>query len=123
MDGSPLWYVSLREARPISITDPNPANAVLKLEPMSHGRTDLRKKPPKHVAVVLENCTGCAGSPVCVDCCPVEACIYWVPDEENPPFGRVGVDAATCIGCAKCVGRGPDGILLDGCPWEAMAMV
>lgn len=95
----------------------------MKQQPMSHGRTDLRKKAPKHLAVVNEGCTGCAGSPVCIDCCPVEACIYWVPDEEHPPFGRVEIDLATCIGCAKCASKGPDGILLDGCPWDAIEMV
>jgi hypothetical protein len=36
-----------------------------KLEPMSHGRPDLRKKKPKILAVILDNCTGCAGSPAC----------------------------------------------------------
>ena len=35
----------------------------VKLEPMSHGRPDLRKKKPKILAVILDNCTGCAGSP------------------------------------------------------------
>jgi ferredoxin len=95
----------------------------VKRNPMSHGRADLRKKAPKQVAIVNEACTGCAGSPVCIDCCPVEACIYWVPDEDHPPFGRVEIDLATCIGCAKCAAKGADGILLDGCPWDAIAMV
>jgi len=49
--------------------------------------------------------------------------MYWVPDTGNPPFGRVAVDPSTCIGCGKCAARGPDGILLDGCPWDAVEMV
>ncbi len=94
-----------------------------KLEPMSHGRTDLRKRKPKLLAIINEHCTGCAGSPVCVAYCPVEACMFWVPDLEYPPFGRIEVDKTTCIGCAKCTSKGPDGTFLDGCPWDAIEMV
>ncbi len=97
--------------------------AILKLEPMSHGRTDLRKRKPKQLAVINESCTGCSGAPVCVQYCPVEACMFWVPDEDHPPFGRIEVDKATCIGCAKCTSKGPDGTFLDGCPWDAIDMV
>ncbi len=98
-------------------------SAIQKLEPMAHGRTDLRKRKPKQLAIINENRTGCAGSPVCIDYCPVEACMFWVPDEENPPFGRIEVDKALCIGCAKCTSKGPDGTFLDGCPWNAIDMV
>ena len=96
---------------------------VQKLEPMSHGRADLRRRPPKQVAVVTDGCTGCAGSPVCVIYCPVEACMFWVPDADHPPFGRIDVDSSTCIGCAKCAAKGPHGTVLDGCPWNAVVMV
>jgi ferredoxin len=96
---------------------------VEKLEPMAHGRTDLRKRKPKQLAIINENCTGCAGSPACVAYCPVEACMFWVPDEEHPPFGRIEVDKATCIGCAKCTSKGPEGTFLDGCPWDAIDMM
>ena len=100
------------------------AVAVLeKLEPMARGRTDLRKRKPKLLAVINESCTGCAGTPVCVDYCPVEACMFWIPDEEHPPFGRIEVYKALCIGCAKCTSKGPDGLFLDGCPWNAIDMV
>src|SRR2546429_7088528 len=34
----------------------------------------------------------CAGSPACVEYCPVEDCMFWVPDEDNPPFGRIQID-------------------------------
>jgi ferredoxin len=91
--------------------------------PLSSGRTDLRKRKPKQLAVITENCTGCAGSPACVPYCPVEACMFWIPDEDHPPFGRIEVDKALCIGCAKCTSKGPDGTFLDGCPWDAIEMV
>lgn len=94
-----------------------------KSEPMSHGRVDLRKRKPKTLAVINEYCTGCAGSPACVVYCPVDRCMFWVPDETHPPSGRIEVDKTTCIGCAKCASKGPDGIFLDGCPWDAIEMV
>ena len=93
-----------------------------KSEPWSGGLATPRKKKPKQLAVVNECCTGCAGSPVCLTCCPVEKCMFWVLDADNPPFGRIAIDYQLCLGCKKCVGNGPDGILLDGCPWEAIDM-
>ena len=47
----------------------------------------------------------------------------WVPDEDHPPFGRIQVDPILCIGCKKCVSKGPEGCFLDGCPWDAIVMV
>ena len=49
--------------------------------------------------------------------------MYWVEDEDHPPFGRIEVDPALCIGCKKCTSKGPDGAFLDGCPWDAIEMV
>jgi ferredoxin len=95
----------------------------LKCEPRSKGLTTPRKKKPKELAVITECCTGCAGSPACVEYCPVEDCMFWVPDEDHPPFGRIQVDPILCIGCKKCTSKGPDGAFLDGCPWDAIAMV
>ncbi len=63
------------------------------------------------------------GSPACVEYCPVEDCMFWVPDEDNPPFGRIQIDPILCIGCKKCLSKGPDGCFLDGCPWDAIVMV
>lgn len=103
--------------------DATPSIRIQKLEPMSHGRADLRKRRPKTLAVINEYCTGCAGSPACIVYCPVEKCMFWVPDDEHPPFGRIEVDKTTCIGCAKCTSKGPDGTFLDGCPWDAIEMV
>jgi ferredoxin len=94
-----------------------------KLEPKSEGINTPRKKKPKEIAVITECCTGCAGSPACVPYCPVEDCMFWVPDEDHPPFGHIEVDPFLCIGCKKCTSKGPDGSFLDGCPWDAIDMV
>src|ERR1017187_10486687 len=53
----------------------------LKWEPKSKGLSTPRKKKPKDLAVITECCTGCAGSPACVEYCPVEDCMFWVPYE------------------------------------------
>lgn len=95
----------------------------LKFEPKSKGILTPRKKKPKELAVITECCTGCAGSPACVEYCPIEDCMFWVPDEDHPPFGRIQVDPILCIGCKKCTSKGPDGCFLDGCPWDAIVMV
>ncbi len=95
----------------------------MKSEPRSKGIATPRKKKPKELAVITECCTGCAGSPACVEYCPVEDCMFWVPDEDSTPFGRIAVDPILCIGCKKCLSKGPDGCFLDGCPWDAIVMV
>jgi len=95
-----------------------------KRSPKSHGkRSEKRKRKPHILALINEACTGCSGSPACVDYCPVDECMYWVPDEEHPPFGRIVVDPYTCIGCKLCTSKGPDGAFLEGCPWDAIDMV
>ena len=96
---------------------------LVKMEPWSDGLTNPRKKMPKELAVINDCCTGCAGSPVCITYCPVAECMFWVPDEDHPPFGRIEVDYQTCIGCKKCISKGPDDTFLDGCPWDAIDMV
>lgn len=42
----------------------------LKFEPKSKGLATPRKKKPKELAVIKKCCTGCAGSPACVENCP-----------------------------------------------------
>jgi ferredoxin len=96
---------------------------VHKSDPKSIGIETPRKKKPKEIALITECCTGCAGSPACVPYCPVADCMFWVEDEDNPPFGRIQVDPQLCIGCKKCTSKGPDGAFLDGCPWDAIEMV
>ena len=82
-----------------------------------------RKKKPRILAITTDCCTGCAGSPACIEYCPIEACMFWVTDEDHPPFGRIEVDPYLCIGCQKCTSKGPDGAFLDGCPWDAIEMI
>ena len=96
---------------------------VVKRHPMSDGQRQQRKRKPHILAVINECCTGCAGSPACVEYCPVAECMYWIPDADHPPFGRIEVDPLLCIGCKKCTSKGPDGAFLDGCPWDAIVMV
>ena len=97
---------------------------VEKHRPMSEGDGKAaRKKRPRILAITTDCCTGCAGSPACIEYCPIEACMFWVPDEDHPPFGRIQVDPILCIGCKKCTSKGPDGAFLDGCPWDAIEMV
>jgi len=96
---------------------------IRKSDPKSIGIETPRKKKPKELAVITECCTGCAGSPACVPYCPVADCMFWVEDDDNPPFGRIQVDPQLCIGCKKCTSKGPDGAFLDGCPWDAIEMV
>ena len=96
---------------------------IVRHEPRSQGMSTPRKKVPKILAIINECCTGCAGSPACVDYCPVEDCMYWVPDSEHPPFGVIRVDPMLCIGCKLCTSKGPEGAFLEGCPWDAIYMV
>ena len=96
---------------------------VTKSHPISTGQTQQRRRKPHILAVINECCTGCAGSPACVEYCPVAECMYWVPDEDHPPFGRIEVDPLTCIGCKLCTSKGPEGAFLEGCPWDAIDMV
>jgi ferredoxin len=99
------------------------AGTVVKHAPISTGTTNQRKRKPHILAVINESCTGCSGSPACVEYCPVADCMYWSPDEDHPPFGRIIVDPLLCIGCKLCTSKGPDGAFLEGCPWDAIDMV
>jgi len=99
------------------------AEKVVKQEPKSDGQTSRRKRKPHIIAFIEENCTGCAGSPACVAYCPVEDCMSWVPAADHPPFGRIEVDPLLCIGCKLCTSKGPDGMFLEGCPWDAIELV
>jgi ferredoxin len=82
-----------------------------------------RTKKPKLLAVVNGACTGCSGAPVCQIYCPVEDCMLLVPANDAFPFGRIWVDPLKCVGCKKCISRGPEDTYLDGCPWDAIVMV
>jgi ferredoxin len=82
-----------------------------------------RAKKPKLLAVITDACTGCAGAPVCQPYCPVDECMLLVSAADAYPYGRIWVDPLKCVGCRKCVSRGPEGTFLDACPWDAIAMV
>ena len=64
-----------------------------------------KRKGTALLAVINENCTSCAGSPLCEVHCPVDDCINLLY-EETPGGGlkpyRVWVDNDKCIGCQMC---------------------
>jgi ferredoxin len=64
-----------------------------------------KRKGTALLAVMNENCSSCAGSPICELHCPVENCINLLY-EETPGGGlkpyRVWVDNDKCIGCQMC---------------------
>src|SRR5262249_60560763 len=64
-----------------------------------------KRKGTALLAVMDENCSSCAGSPICEAHCPVDDCINLVY-EELPGGGlkpyRVFVDNDKCIGCQMC---------------------
>ena len=83
--------------------------------------TTQRKKKPKDIAVIMDSCTGCGGSPVCEPLCPVADCMIHVRSDDNPA-GYIWVDPLKCIGCRRCTTKGPEGMILDGCPWDSIVM-
>lgn len=64
-----------------------------------------KRKGTALLAVMDENCSSCAGSPLCELHCPVDECINLLY-EELPQGGlkpyRVWVDNEKCIGCQMC---------------------
>lgn len=48
--------------------------------------------------------------------------MIWIEDDQMAS-GRIWIDPLQCIGCKKCVSKGPNGSFLDGCPWDAIDMV
>ena len=75
---------------------------------MEHQVQEQLKKKRKGtplLAVMDENCTSCAGSPLCEPHCPVEGCINLLYEETLngglKPY-RVWVDNDKCIGCQMC---------------------
>lgn len=69
------------------------------------GETKPKRKGTPLLAVMDENCSSCAGAPLCESHCPVDDCINLLY-EETPGGGlkpyRVWVDNDKCIGCQIC---------------------
>src|SRR6185295_5674591 len=91
--GNPQSYVRVRSRSKSGETNQKDGewmyDIVEKHWPMSEGDGKAaRKKRPRILAITTDCCTGCAGSPACIEYCPIEACMFWVPDEDHPPFGR-----------------------------------
>ena len=86
-------------------------------------RSEKRKRKPKILAVINDASTGCGGSPICVTECPVDNCMLEVQNPDVPHTIRIEVDPLLCIGCKKCITKGPMDTLLEGCPWDAIDMV
>ncbi len=82
-----------------------------------------RKVKPKLLAAITAACTGCAGAPVCQIYCPVDECMLLMPAADAFPYGRIWVDPLKCVGCKKCVSRGPEATFLEGCPWDAILLI
>ena len=86
-------------------------------------RSEIRKRKPKILAIINDACTGCGGSPICVTECPVDNCMLEVQNPDAPQFIRIEVDPLLCIGCKKCISKGPLDTFLEGCPWDPIDMV
>lgn len=75
------------------------------MEHRTEGLSKHKRKGTPLLAVMDENCTSCAGAPLCEPHCPVEGCINLLY-EETPNGGlkpyRVWVDNDKCIGCQMC---------------------
>jgi ferredoxin len=81
-----------------------------------------RKTRVKRMAAIADWCTGCGGVPVCRVYCKFDA-LHLVEDTENYPFRRMTVDGGRCVGCGACVASGTQGIVLTGCPWNAIRLM
>lgn len=76
-------------------------------------------KRASKIARIEPWCTGCGGSPVCLVYCKQKA-LKLIRDEKNYPFSVMTVVSSRCIGCGACVAGGKQGIMLNGCPWDAI---
>jgi ferredoxin len=82
---------------------------------------DKKRRSAARLAVVEPWCTGCGGAPICMVYCKKNA-LQLVKDKEVYPFHTISVNHGLCIGCEACVSKGKQGIMLSGCPWDAIRM-
>jgi ferredoxin len=80
---------------------------------------DKKPKAAKKIAVIEPWCTGCGGAPVCTVYCKKGA-LEVVADQEFYPFHMMTVNHQLCVGCGVCVSKGKQGVMLSGCPWNAI---
>ena len=80
------------------------------------------RRKPKRIAIVSEFCTGCGGSPICRVYCKFNA-LRLIDDPDNYPLKTMKVDSDACVGCGACVSSGKEGLMLTGCPWNAIRLV
>ena len=89
-------------------TEPSSSSSTRERRRSPDGKfTGRRAKKPKLLAIVTHGCSGCAGAPVCQLYCPVADCMLLVPAEDAFPYRRIWVDPLKCVGCQKCMKRGP----------------
>jgi ferredoxin len=85
-------------------------------------KTAAQKTKTRKIAAIMPWCTGCGGSPVCMVYCRKNALVP-VKDMDHYPFSVMTVSERDCIGCSACVAKGENGLVLSGCPWNAITMV
>lgn len=73
--------------------------------------TKLKAKARRLARIDEDGCSGCG---VCVEFCPVSACIVTVPAPELLVSAVMRVVAGRCIGCALCA---------QFCPWDSIVML
>ena len=94
--------------------------------PMSDGDGKAtQQERPRILAITTDCCTGCAGSPACIEYCPIEACMFWVcPDGQiiRPSAASKSIHtSASDVRSAPARARMAP--FLDGCPWDAIEMI
>ena len=92
-------------------------------EPKSKGLATPRKKKPKELAVITECCTGCAGSPACVEYCPVEDSHVRVLQTKTTRPSAEFRSTRSASAAKSASAKARDGCFLDASPWDAIAMV
>ncbi len=91
----------------------------MRQDPTMSGEMPRKRRKPKKIARISDFCTGCG---VCLVYCKYNA-LQLVDDAENYPLKRMRVDESRCVGCGACVSGGQNGLMLTGCPWNAIRLI